>query len=136
MKSSNHLTHGFTLVEMLLVVVILGILASVMAVSLSGRSEEARITRTKADLSGSLQLALDLFEQDNGRYPTAEEGLKALVENPSLPTWKGPYLKNELKPDPWDSPYIYELDTEHPGRYLLRSAGPDRAPGTEDDVTP
>ncbi len=126
--------RGFTLVEVLLVIVIIGILAGMLVARLSGRSEEARLTRAKADIEGSLSLALDLFEQDMGRYPTADEGLAALVGNPGLDGWKGPYLKGDLKGDPWGTAYSYTIDTEDPGRYHLTSAGPDKRLGTSDDI--
>ncbi len=125
---------GFTLVEILLVVVIIGILAGTIALRLSGKTEDARVARAKADITGQLSTALDLFEQDVGRYPTTEEGLEALVTNPGIQGWKRPYLKNGLKNDPWDTPYIYSVDDQ--GGYLLSSTGPDRQPGTEDDITP
>ena len=127
--------RGFTLIEMLLVVVIIGILASAMAVSLRGRSDEAKIATAKSDISGSLSLALDLFEQDMGRYPTTEEGLNVLVIQGDLQEWRGPYLKTQLKPDPWGHPYVYEYDPETK-TYRLSSLGLDGQPGTADDVTP
>ena len=126
--------RGFTLMEMLLVIVIIGILVGGVAVSLSGRSQEAMITRAKSDVSGHLALALDLFEQDIGRYPSDEEGLEILIEDPGIVGWKGPYLKSDLEPDPWGNAYEYSLDPENPRRYLLRSAGPDGRTGTDDDI--
>lgn len=126
--------RAFTLMEMLLVIVIIGILVGGVAVSLSGRSQEAMVTRAKADVAGHLALALDLFEQDIGRYPNDEEGLEALVEDPGEARWKGPYLRSGLVPDPWGNAYEYALDPEEVGRYVLRSAGPDGRSGTEDDV--
>jgi general secretion pathway protein G len=130
--------HGraFTLIEMLLVIVIIGILAGAIVTSLAGRVETSRLTRAKADIAGELSLALDLFNQDVGRYPTTDEGLKVLVESPNLPEWKGPYLKSGLKPDPWGHPYSYEVNPSEPTRYLLRSAGPDGQLGSADDVLP
>lgn len=127
---------AFTLVEMLLVVVIIGVLAGVLATRLSGRSQEARIARAQSDIRGSLSLALDLFEQDIGRYPTTDEGLDALVVDPGIEGWKGPYLRTGLKPDPWGVPYEYSISYETPHLYELRSAGPDRQLGTEDDILP
>jgi general secretion pathway protein G len=123
---------------MLLVIVIIGVLASVVVASLSGRTKDARIARAKADIAGSLPLALDVFEQDVGRYPTAEEGLNALVTNPNVPNWRGPYLKTGLKPDPWGNPYVYEVQSNTDGAptYRLRSNGPDGRPGSEDDIEP
>ena len=131
-RSRGH--RGFTLVEVLLVVVIIAVLAGMLVTRLSGRSQEARITRAKADIRGQLSLALDLFEQDVGRYPTTEEGLKALVEDPGIPGWKGPYLKGGLKPDPWGTDYSYSLNSEDLGQYVLASAGPDRQLGNNDDI--
>ncbi|MCY2927555.1 MAG: type II secretion system protein GspG, partial [Planctomycetota bacterium] len=78
-RNEQHRQSAFTLVEILLVVVIIGILASVLVTSLAGRSQEARNSAAKSDIRSSLSVALDLFEQDCGRYPTEEEGLKVLV---------------------------------------------------------
>jgi general secretion pathway protein G len=127
---------AFTLIEMLLVIVIIGVLAGMLIPRLAGRSEEARIARTHADIKGALSLALDLFEQDTGRYPTEEEGLDALMTDLTIPGWKGPYLKDGVKPDPWGTPYSYTLSTEHANYYILTSAGPDKQLGTDDDVKP
>ena len=126
---------AFTLIEVLLVIVIIGILAGMLVVRLSGRSQEARIVRALADIRGQLSLALDLFEQDMGRYPTVDEGLPALIENPGSQDWKGPYLKGSLKPDPWGTAYNYAKDPDDPGRYTLLSAGPDGQIGTDDDIS-
>lgn len=136
----NEKTHtvsnkAFTLVEVLLVIVIIGVLAGMLVARLSGRSQEARITRAQADIRGTLSLALDLFEQDVGRYPTTEEGLEALVVDPGLPGWKRPYLKGGLKSDPWKNAYVYRNDSDDPTQYELLSAGPDGQMGTEDDIT-
>ena len=125
---------AFTLVEVLLVVVIIGVLAGMLVARLAGRSEEARVTRAKADIRGSLSLALDLFEQDVGRYPTTEEGLEALATDSGIPGWKRPYLKGGLKPDPWGHPYVYASDATDPTLYTLLSAGPDGQVGTDDDI--
>jgi len=126
---------AFTLVEVLLVIVIIGIMAGMLVARLSGRSQEARITRAQADIRGTLSLALDLFEQDVGRYPTTEEGLEVLVVDPGLPGWKRPYLKGGLKNDPWNNPYVYSNDSDDPAQYVLGSTGPDGQTGTEDDIT-
>lgn len=136
MITSRKTGGAFTLVEVLLVIIIIGILAGMLVARLSGRSEEARVTRARADMQGTLSLALDLFEQDVGRYPSTQEGLTALVENPGAAGWKGPYLKDGVRPDPWGSQYAYALDPDDPGKYTLTCAGPDKQLGSSDDIAP
>lgn len=134
-RSRTRQARAFTLVEMLLVVVIIGVLAGAVALGLSGRSQEARYTRVQADISGTLSLAIDLFEQDVGRYPTTDEGLAVLAENnDGIAGWRGPYVKGGLKPDPWGTSYQYSYDATH-NKYTLVCAGPDGQSGTEDDIT-
>jgi general secretion pathway protein G len=126
---------GFTLIELLLVLVILAALATVVVPKFTKRSEQAKETAAKADIS-NMELALDAFEIDTGRYPTNTEGLKALFEEPSnAQGWKGPYLKRGLPRDPWGKEYLYK----QPGQYNkygydLSSSGPDGQPGNDDDV--
>lgn len=127
--------RGFTLIELLLVLVIIAVLAGAVVTNLSGRSQEARVTRAKSDINGAFSLALDLFESDIGRYPTTEEGLQALAQDAGTANWKGPYLKGGLKKDPWANDYHYERNPNEPRRYVLKSAGPDGQIGTEDDIT-
>lgn len=128
--------RAFTLIELLLVLVILGVLAALVVPKFAGRSEQAKITAAKTDIS-RIEVALDAFEIDNSRFPTSQEGLRALYERPSnSETWKGPYLKRGVPKDPWQNEYIYE----YPGRYNengydLYSMGPDLRQGSEDDVT-
>ena len=125
---------GFTLIELLLVMVILGILAAVVVPKLVGRSEDAKIAAAKTDIS-NLSGALDQFEIDNGRFPTSEEGLNALVENPSgLTTWKHAYV-NKLPKDPWGQPYIYRCPGNNGKDYDLVSGGADKHEGGDDDIT-
>jgi general secretion pathway protein G len=136
-KTSKRLAHSaFTLVEMLLVLVIIGTLAAIVVPKLAGRTEESRITAVKAQIAG-FGTALDVFETDNGYYPRGSEGLNELLVAPSDATnWKGPYLKTEIPLDPWGSPYIYEYPGKNnPNGYDLSSNGPDKRPGTEDDIT-
>lgn len=126
---------GFTLVELLIVVTILGILVAMVVPRLAGRTEQARIGRAQADVKGNLGLALDLFELDNGRYPSSAEGLAALRTQPvGAQNWRGPYLKQEPI-DPWDKPYRYVYPgRNNPQDYDLFSLGPDGAEGTSDDI--
>ena len=108
MKSKN----GFTIIEIMLVVIIIGVLAAMVIPSMSGRGTQARVAAAKADIEANLMTVLDLYELDNGRYPTTEQGLKALIRKPdSSPVpknWNGPYLKKKSIPtDPWGKEYVY-----------------------------
>jgi general secretion pathway protein G len=123
---------GFTLIELMLVVIIIGVLVSMVVPRLVGRSEEARIAAAKADINSNISVALDLYELDNGKYPTTEEGLVALISMPaSAVKWKGPYLKKRPV-DPWGREYMYRCSGSD---YELYSYGPDGVEGGEDDVT-
>lgn len=135
-KNARRTARAFTLVEILLVVVMIGILAGMFIPSLAGRAQEARITRAKADIQGQLSLALDMFEQDVGRYPTSEEGLQVLMTNSGgVANWKGPYVKDGLKKDPWGSDYSYTFNSDVNGSYYtVTSPGPDKQLGTSDDI--
>ena len=124
---------GFTLIEIMLVVIIIGALVAMVAPRLTGRAEQARKTTARADIEVNIATALKLYELDNGRFPTTEEGLNALLTAPaSAPNWNGPYL--EKKPiDPWGRQYQYKSPGQHRTDYDLYSLGPD---GTEsaDDI--
>lgn len=130
---------GFTLVELLLVITIISVLAAVVVPRFFGRSQEARIAATRQTIVGTLGMALDLFEQDVGRYPSTEEGLQVLVSQPQVKNWKGPYLQSIAIPyDPWDNPYRYAYPselTQSETLYDIVSAGPDGQFGNEDDVS-
>lgn len=102
--------HGFTLIEILVVIVILGVLAALIVPNVIQRPDEARVTVAKSDIAAIMQ-ALKLYRLDNQRYPTAEQGLAALVARPETPplppNWKsGGYLE-KLPKDPWGRPYVY-----------------------------
>ncbi len=124
---------GFTMIEILLVVTIIGILISLIAPRLAGRSEEARRQAARADIEGGLALALDLYEEDNGRYPNELHDL--LKEPGDAANWRGPYIKKGIPKDPWGNPYSYRFPgTYNSDSYDLFSVGHDRKEGTEDDV--
>ena len=126
-------SRGFTLIEILLVVIIIGILVSLVAPRLAGRSEEARIQAARADIEGGLSLALDLYEVDNGRFP---RDLEDLVAKPSgAGNWTGPYLKKGVPSDPWKNAYVYRMPGQNNSNsYDLFSAGSDGQEGTQDDI--
>lgn len=129
---------GFTLIELLLVITIIGVLAAVVVPRFFGRSQEARIVAARQTIVGTFSIALDLFEQDTGRYPD-EAGLQALITNPGTKNWRGPYLKSASVPlDPWGNPYKYSYPSELTSSeflYDIVSAGQDETYGNEDDVT-
>lgn len=128
---------GFTLLEVLLVVAILGVIASLVVPQLMGRQEQANLDATRLSMSG-IDQALKLFALDHsGRYPTTAEGLGALVTAPAQSTrWRGPYLE-ALPQDAWGQPFTYQLQANRDGRshFTLRSAGPDGVAETPDDIT-
>lgn len=126
LKSSRRL-HGFTLVELLLVLVILAILAAIVLPSMASRGGEARETAAKVDVA-NMTTALNVFEVDNGYYPKGANALEALIVKPrEAAHWKGPYLqKNKIPIDPWGRPYVYESPGKHnPASFDLYSAGKD-----------
>ena len=132
---------SFTLVEILLVVIIIGILVAMVVPNLSGRGEQARVAAARADIEANLATALDLYELDNGRYPTTEQGLQALIEKPSTTpvpaNWNGPYLKKRRIPhDPWGNEYVYlSPGSQNPDGYDLSSCGADGVEGGGDDIS-
>lgn len=127
--------RGFTLIELLLVLLILTALAAIVVPRFARRSEDARITAARADIA-NLEVALDAFEIDIGRYPSTEEGLAALVKAPADTTaWRGPYLKRDIPNDPWGTPYVYECPGRHNTEdYDLYSFGPNKQDGGGDDI--
>lgn len=125
--------RGFTLIEILVVVTILGILAALVVPQLMSYPDDARLTRAEQDIQ-ALRTALDLYRMDNFTYPSTEQGLRALVTKPGgrpeAPNWRsGGYIK-ELSKDPWGADYVY-LSPGQSGAFDLYSLGADRAPGGE-----
>jgi general secretion pathway protein G len=127
--SSRHGIAGFTLVEMLVVMVIISLIAALVGPRLFAKLGKGKQSATKAQIE-LLGQGLDHFRLDTGRLPTTQEGLKALVVNPGDEKWDGPYLKKELPNDPWDKPYNYQTPGAH-GDYDLFSYGKDGLPGGE-----
>jgi len=121
---------GFTLIELLIVMVILGLLTALVAPRLINKIGKSKVKAAKAQIE-MFSTALDAFKLDVGRYPTTQEGLKALIENPGVEGWDGPYLKKKKIPkDPWGHDYVYRCPGEH-GDYDIISYGADGQPGGE-----
>jgi len=116
--------------ELVVVIIIIGVLAALVAPKFFGRVSEAKQKAAKAQIE-LFGTALDSLRLDVGRYPTTEEGLKALREKPSgMEMWKGPYLPKEIPADPWGNPYVYKSPGAH-GDYDMISYGLDRTEGGE-----
>jgi len=135
MRKIRRNERGFTLIELMVVIVILGILAGLIVPRIMGRPDEARRAKARIQLE-SLETALKLYKLDNGNYPTTEQGLQALVEAPTVGTlsknWRqGGYLeKGKVPKDPWDNDFDYISPGAH-GDYDLSSRGADNEPGGE-----
>jgi general secretion pathway protein G len=125
-RTTNPRQRGFTLVELLLVLVILGILAAIVLPRFTNRTKQAQVAATQTQIS-SFKTALDAFEVDNGGYPKGKNGLVDLIQQPrDAVNWKGPYIQADSVPkDPWGQDYIYECPGRHnPASYDLSSMGP------------
>ena len=122
-------SRGFTLIELMIVVVILGVLATIALPRIMDRPEQARRTKAAVDIR-NIESALALFKTDTGRYPTTAEGLNALVVNPGIPNYNASGYLEKLPIDPWGKPYIYICPGLHgKGDYDIKSFGPDGESG-------
>ncbi len=124
-------SRGFTLIEIMVVVVILAILGTLVAPQILGRIDEARVTKARNDLR-LYQSALDLYRMDNFRYPTTDQGLEALVKKPNDPTlknWRPEGYVEQLRKDPWNHDYVYVSLGLNGAPYDLMSLGADGQPG-------
>ena len=128
-------TRGFTLLELLVVILIIGLLTGIVAPRFLGQINRSEATAAKAQID-AIDKALQAYRIDMGRYPTDAEGLRALVVQPgNQPRWRGPYLRDDIPPDPWGTPYVYRTQSSRGKDYDLMSLGRDRAAGgTGDDA--
>jgi general secretion pathway protein G len=130
---------GFTLLELMLVVVIIGLLAAIVTPTIIGRGREAKVQTVRAQIA-NFETALDLYKLDNDNYPSTEQGLAALRAQPSgdppANNWKAAYLKKAVPKDPWGGDYTYTCPGNvNTDSFDISSAGPDGKLGTEDDIT-
>jgi general secretion pathway protein G len=129
----NREQRGFTLVELLVVMVILGLLASLVLPNFFRQGAKARVGVARSQIA-SLGTALDAFALDTGRYPSDSEGLEALLEAPSdAKGWDGPYLKKAVPLDPWGNPYDYATGGAIAGYTLTSRGSPDSGPISSED---
>ena len=118
------------MIEIMVVIIIISILATMVLPKLSGKTEQARTARAKSDIA-AIEVALDLYELDIGKYPEDLEKLNA----DTTEGWNGPYLKKKVSKDPWGHEYKYKATSEHGQDYDLYSAGKNGVEGDEDDIT-
>ena len=137
MKISDQKNMGFTLIEIMLVVIIIAALSAMVIPRLAGRSDQAKQTAAQADIEAHLATALKLYELDNSYFPTTSQGLEALrvkpSDNPVPANWNGPYVEKEPI-DPWGHPYVYVSPGDHRSDYDLYSKGKDEKKD-DDDIT-
>jgi len=132
-QPSARRTRGFTLIEIMVVVIIIGLLAAIIVPSLMSNVDKANVAKAKQDIR-ALEAALSMYYLDNSKYPTSEQGLSALTQQPTDPTirhWRpGGYLERISK-DPWGNPYQYVFPGTHGKQYDLYTLGADGQPGGE-----
>jgi general secretion pathway protein G len=125
--------RGFTLLELLVVILIIGLLVGIVAPRLLGQVSKSEVTAARAQLD-AIDKAVQAFRMDTGHFPSTSQGLRALVTTPpDEAKWRGPYMQSELPPDPWGSPYQYRLPGTNGRDYDLYSLGRDRAQGGNGD---
>lgn len=123
--------RGMTLIEIMVVLVILGLIASAVAVNVIGRQKEAEIKRATADVQNIANQGVDAFRVMRGRYPSTEEGLRVLVQEGFIK----PNQQDGSIKDPWGKDYVYLFPGQkNPEGFDVKSSGPDQQPGTEDDI--
>lgn len=134
-KTRNRHNAGFSILELLLVLVILAILAGIVGVRFAGQSGKAKVRAAQTQIT-EVSTALGIYDQDIGNFPTTQQGLDALYENPgNLEDWDGPYLTKRITTDPWGKDWIYRSPGTHNTKdFDLFSAGPDGVEGGEDDI--
>jgi len=133
LQASHRSRRGFTLLELLVVMVIIGLLASIVAPQYFAQLGKSNSRVARAQIESIIQ-GLDQYRLDVGRYPTTEQGLSALRAAPgNVPQWHGPYLKRDLPPDPWGHPYQYVSPGQH-GEFDVFSYGADGQPGGEGEA--
>ncbi|WP_434514410.1 type II secretion system major pseudopilin GspG [Dechloromonas sp. ARDL1] len=131
-STSCLLQRGFTLLELLVVMVIIGLLAGYVGPKYFSQIGKSEVKAARAQID-ALEKALDQYRLDVGRYPNAEQGLASLMKNPGgEKRWQGPYLKKDVPADPWGNAYQYRQPGEH-GEFDLFSYGKDGKPGGEEE---
>ena len=126
-------TRGFTLLELLVVILIIGLLTGIVAPRFMGQVSRSEVTTARAQLD-ALDKALQSYRLDTGRFPTTAQGLKALVTQPGDESrWRGPYLQGEVPADPWGQAYQYRSPGANGRDFEVMSLGKDRAPGGSGD---
>jgi general secretion pathway protein G len=135
-QRKRYVRYGFTMVELMAMLIIIGLLATLVVTKVTSKIDQARVTTTKANLK-ILHSAVNQFKMDTGRFPTEDVGLMELIEQPTdVTVWEpGGYLETtELPLDGWGNEFKYEPYPESGKQFAIRSFGPDKEEGTEDDL--